>query len=539
MVVAILLIAAGLVMPVHFQAIASDILDEAELQGEPLEDKARAYLRRSQTGPAEQFIKALQTLGQAPGDLAIRLQSTLEEYPEYRASGGPSPFFDAFYATLPRNVQSSRMSVPVAALLASDINRARLTGFLEASQDPTVRALLGTRDLAGWQKLYPVNTSGGAALDIAVLISALLAQDGAFDENLMLELDEVVFSALAQERGAILKLERFYFSILASGGRFNWVTLDVWARSALSLNDFIRIAPYLRDSEEPSVLYAAVVMSRNPAAVAHYLDTYPEHGMDDLSRATLAGTAALPLLLDGPREIYRGDWWRPWRPELPREIMTFAFHKRPLALTLVAAMWIIAGLILAVSIKALFFGQTRVHERRLIELSQDLVLALCLFLGLVVATEPSLLSQSVTEPGKLLLEFELEPQTASIINQPMDMSSIDQITVIVLLIFFVMQLIIYTGCLAKLGQVKRAPVSAEVRLRLLENEDNLFDTGLYVGLAGTVVSLLMLAMGVVQASLVAAYASTLFGIIFVALLKILHVRPLRRKIILEADRLLD
>ena len=113
-------------------------------------------------------------------------------------------------------------------------------------------------------------------------------------------------------------------------------------------------------------------------------------------------------------------------------------------------------------------------------------------------------------------------------------ASLDQQTVLVLLIFFMVQLVIYVVCLVKVGSVKRAPVSAETRINLLENEEPLFDLGLYVGLAGTVISLLMLAMGVVQASLVAAYASTLFGIIFVALLKILHVRPLKNRLILES-----
>ena len=62
-------------------------------------------------------------------------------------------------------------------------------------------------------------------------------------------------------------------------------------------------------------------------------------------------------------------------------------------------------------------------------------------------------------------------------------------------------------------------------MRLLENEDQLFDFGLYVGLGGTVLSLILVAVGIVEASLMAAYASTLFGIIFVALLKVLHLRP--------------
>jgi len=56
-----------------------------------------------------------------------------------------------------------------------------------------------------------------------------------------------------------------------------------------------------------------------------------------------------------------------------------------------------------------------------------------------------------------------------------------------------------------------------------------------VGLSGTVASLVMLSLNIVQASLVAAYASTLFGIIVTALLKIVHIRAYRRTLILETQ----
>jgi len=51
-----------------------------------------------------------------------------------------------------------------------------------------------------------------------------------------------------------------------------------------------------------------------------------------------------------------------------------------------------------------------------------------------------------------------------------------------------------------------------------------------------VVSLLLIAMNIVEASLMAAYASTLFGILFVSLLKIFHVRPFKRNLILNPNR---
>ena len=55
-----------------------------------------------------------------------------------------------------------------------------------------------------------------------------------------------------------------------------------------------------------------------------------------------------------------------------------------------------------------------------------------------------------------------------------------------------------------------------MKLRLLENEDHLFDAGLYLGFVGTIVSLILASLGMINFSLMAAYSSTSFGIIFVS-----------------------
>ena len=109
-------------------------------------------------------------------------------------------------------------------------------------------------------------------------------------------------------------------------------------------------------------------------------------------------------------------------------------------------------------------------------------------------------------------------------------------TVGIIIGFLVLQLIIFVFGLLKLKNVKSENGSTVMKLRLLENEENLFDTGLFVGLAGTVISLILLNVWhLKEASLVAAYASTLFGILFVAVLKIGFVRPYRNDLIREQE----
>jgi hypothetical protein len=107
--------------------------------------------------------------------------------------------------------------------------------------------------------------------------------------------------------------------------------------------------------------------------------------------------------------------------------------------------------------------------------------------------------------------------------------------IITLLVFFVLQALIYVSCLAKLAEIRRQNVPARMKLKLLENEDHLFDAGLYIGFVGTIAALIFASLKLVEFSLMAAYSSTSFGIIFVVIFKIFQLRPARRALLMEAE----
>ena len=50
-----------------------------------------------------------------------------------------------------------------------------------------------------------------------------------------------------------------------------------------------------------------------------------------------------------------------------------------------------------------------------------------------------------------------------------------------------------------------------------------------------ILSLILVSLSIIKFSLMAAYSSTAFGIIFVSIFKIFHLRPARRKLLLEAE----
>jgi hypothetical protein len=108
-------------------------------------------------------------------------------------------------------------------------------------------------------------------------------------------------------------------------------------------------------------------------------------------------------------------------------------------------------------------------------------------------------------------------------------------TLLSISIFALIQVGMYIICLMRISDVDRQPQTAAVKLRLIENEENLFDGGLYIGIAGTATALVLQVLGIIDANLLAAYSSNLFGIVCVALVKIRHVRPYKRKLILESQ----
>ena len=111
----------------------------------------------------------------------------------------------------------------------------------------------------------------------------------------------------------------------------------------------------------------------------------------------------------------------------------------------------------------------------------------------------------------------------------------NHLSLLTLLLFFVLQALIYTACLLKLAEIRRQNFPSRLKLKLIENEDHLFDAGLYLGFAGTIISLILVSLGVIQPSLMAAYSSTSFGIMFVSIFKIFHVRPARRTLLLDDE----
>jgi len=168
--------------------------------------------------------------------------------------------------------------------------------------------------------------------------------------------------------------------------------------------------------------------------------------------------------------------------------------------------------------------------------AREFLFALGFLLVVLLLSEPFLAQGGSTT----VRPFRLRIPTAGSVIQPgntdLKTSFMDKSRLIPMAVFFVLQGLLYISSIVKLAEIRRQRVGPRVKLRLLENEEHLFDAGLYLGFLGTVCAFILSSISQKHSfDLMVAYSSTAFGILFVSIFKIFHLRPTRRKLLLEAE----
>jgi len=295
------------------------------------------------------------------------------------------------------------------------------------------------------------------------------------------------------------------------------------------------------DSDRWGFLLTAVVTAESGRGVSEYLKRHGDRARADLTEAMVLGTGAVKELVRTGSALHRPKVRNWLATKLGLTPMTEWFVRMSvpvprLSLVFKYLLWL-DGLFLIVH--GLW------HARRLsldpenlaFEPRPNLVVHV-----VVAATALVLVFLSVEK----ILEVKRARGGSGAIPQPMftarlrlDMPPVTPRTmndkiVGMLVAFFVIQGAIYLIGLARLKNIRNQLVESGVKLRLLDNEEAMFDAPLYMGIAGSVLALVMRLTGFEGISLMASYSSTLFGILFCFILKVMHVRPYRQRLILES-----
>jgi hypothetical protein len=544
--IALLLAAVGLLIPAHLRSVDIAVIEASAQEGRALDTLLNETIRSAHTGPALRILAAAQVAPASAPALQVQIDALISQRPSLRASGGPDRILEDFLALVQSTPEAARRPLPLLPQLLPRSERASLSGMLAESSNANVAALLDARELPGLIRLHPASHAAGAPYDAGILTLALLIEGGHFSPALAQRIGQTATQATLGTRAAVRALEDFAIATLSLGRQLEHRSLAHLAAITRSLADWGEMATLFRaQPQRVDALYTALRFQGASSPVFNYLATYPETGSDDLDAALKNGPAATQALLDTGLPVYRPtDLARNTVGHLesrrPHSFTQLAANNRQAALALKALLLVLAGFAFALAMGAAWRASLR--EVSAVSKATPSVMARNFFISLAAALtlwtlfEPEILKSQTTETNSApRIEFVIADSLQALKSPVNAMQEINQVTLLVLALFFIVQLVIYCFCLIKLKEIAKQKLSAELKLKLLENEENLFDFGLYVGLGGTVLSLILVAVGIVEASLMAAYASTLFGILFVAMLKVINLRPYRRHLIMEAD----
>jgi len=306
------------------------------------------------------------------------------------------------------------------------------------------------------------------------------------------------------------------------------------SKGTLTRDEWVMIGHVPLQYTDFPTTYSACVWSGDPRAVAQYLMRHGRRGDRHLQKALNQGQGALALVLERQLPVSSLN-----TPAL-ETVASFCYNHPRWALAVKYLMIGLGCLVLMRAWSSYFIVTASDRDSLRAYRMRRRAVSLALFLTLVALSEPVLFtpvySSEYQVPINLPLAAVDSTETPNPIETMETSNSGPYLSIIFIVIFAAIQAFIYYACVSKIKDVQNGAGNPRLKLQLLENEDNLFDTGLYVGIAGTA---LMLAVLIIfpnwNISVSAAYASNIFGILCVAVVKIFHVRGTRQLLILEAE----
>jgi hypothetical protein len=520
-----LMLLCGWLVPVHLRAVDVSVLQKAG-EGRPSLVDRGLELEHANNADAARLI--LRTAQEKKIPWTGELASTL-------AAHRPS---ETFFPGGPPLMSSTNLTAQVILLE----NRERVLAYLEAAGSPAVRELLRTRDLTNTVIFPSSASSAGQAFDAAVSVCGLLLADNGLTPGLR---DAIVErAAAARTRATAQPLEEILMDLLSLGQRFNRGELLAFVIGIDDPHTLALLAAQARNAgPQLPDLFAAVALSQRPSEVAAYLNDFSQTGLHDLGASLRYGQGGLTELLQRHQRLYSSTARQQWASSGPLGLIyrtgsDYGLRSSWFALMVKWFFYMSGGFLLAAAghwARPTALASESLLPVRGIQVARDLFIALGFLLVVLLLSEPFLAQES----QKAEFAFRLRLPLAGVASPglvPLVTSKLMNPRILfTLLLFFVLQALLYCACLAKLAEIRRQKVPARVQLKLLENEDHLFDAGLYLGFAGTIVSFILVALTIIEGSLMAAYSSTAFGVIFVSVFKIFNLRPVRRELLMQAE----
>ena len=527
----VLLIAAWMV-PVHLRALAPALLEAAGEGTATLAELGETRLEEAQPGAATLLLAGAKAAGlpeSETGKLERALKDFAQREPALMPWGGEDPFLAPLMRQPAARAAAERgESTPVLRFFVTAEARVALRGFLANSRLAAVRDTLALGTLENTGRFVPANRAGGQAYEALILLAALLHQGEHLAPGLAREWRELAREAGA--RGELGALEPVLIDLLALGRRLDWRQLTAVAGAVETRETWTELGALARaGGPEWDVFLAAALVDGSAERVARFRRGQAEDPDADLRLALAEGQGAVRLLLQRGVPVNRQS------APAPGALVSLALLHPGWALALRFALCAAGAYLGLRAIDRAMRGGAAARDQ--VFHVRSGALALVATGVFVVVTEPYLGRAAPVRIEGLTLAMPVlgnlaDPDSLKTVTPSFAM---DTHSLLAIALFGALQIAMYLVCLAKIRAIDAQALAPLVKLRLMENEENLFDGGLYLGIGGTATALVLQVLGLVEPNLLAAYSSNLLGITCVALVKIRHVRPFKTKLILAAQ----
>jgi hypothetical protein len=546
-ILGLLLLFCGLQVPAHLRAVDGIALQRTGKGTPPLIDTGLALVKSNQLGAAQLFaiaagnawIKNSHKLGEAVDNLA-RQQPTLEISGSIESGRGGALFESSFTTLKTGPGPATNRAQPFTEFIVRLDNRTKALELLRSSPNPLAQALLQFRSITNTVLFPPSSSASGQAIDTAISIGGLLSEARHISPAFR---KEILALAADANTDNPQPLEQVLMDLMSLGQRFNWGQLSMFVAPINDAETLRILANLVQRGDSVPVIYSAVCLTGNASGVAKYLTHFSETGLNDLRLSLDSNAGGVNELLRRDQRLCDSKFCGRLAALASSGIL-FGFvvnhapHEPKLALAVKWILFLLGGFFIA----AAFHYARRITplerplEVRGFHVAREFLFASGFLLMMLLLSEPFLAQGSQKTP----LPFRIQlPTVGSIIpakTAGAPITIMNQESFLTVLLFFVLQALLYVASLVKLAEVRRQRVSAQVKLKLLKNEEHLFDAGLYLGFLGTIISLILVSLGVVkQPSLMVAYSSCSFGIIFVVFFKVVHLRKTCRHLLMEAE----
>ena len=533
-VLGIALVLCSVLVPSHLRAVDVQVVMEAGRATSTLVDEAIRSLNAGMLSQARLFQSAAQQCGVTR---AQELERVLQESARWQAGQAGVSELDFI---LRNDAWAQKWDGrPVVQLLAGRTASQAVRKHLEQIYRSGVQEILKTRTLTTLRHFSPADSAAGQPYEAAGLLAGLLvAQDGLLPSSLRDGIESLAYGAV--RRNEVEPLELFYVDLVTLGNRMNWGQLTGVLKNVADPGMVRDLAAVVRQQTQHwQTLAAAVLMHGSAGEVTAYLRSHTQTGMNDLLMALRHGQGALRTLVQSRAQAYDPVWRNgllAYEPFYTVFITWLGVAKGTdiWGLVLKYGLLVISAFLLSRVVVDLMPEADGIAVKRWGSPAHWVLFGI-LVISVFAVIEPFLFKPNLASTFPPHWKF---PRLGEGLGQTVTNKLIlmmDLLTILSLVLFLVVQGTIYLVCLLKLAEIRRQQVPSRIKLRLLENEENMFDMGLYCGLGGTVAALILLTLGIIKPSLMAAYSSTLFGIIFVAVLKVFHLRPFRRQLIIDAE----